>query len=116
MVDDGKLPSADRENDRVLARDGEGERLRAFGERGTELGEFWLAADVAVDEAGRLFVTDFDDGRVQAFSGPGELLGKWLIPPDDRSLPTAMTSAGDGRLKVNDPVGDRIHVLRFVGG
>lgn len=115
VTDDGTLLNADWENNRVQAWDASGEFLWTFGKRGTELGEFRLVGDVAVDETGRLFVTDFDNGRVQAFSGPGEPLGEWVIPPDELSLSYNITYAGEGRLYLNNPFGDRIHVLQYVG-
>lgn len=68
-----------------------------------------------MDEMGRLFVSDQENNRVQAFGTSGEPLGAFLIPPDDRSWSTAITYAGNGRLYLNNPWGDRIHVLEYVG-
>lgn len=48
-----------------------GERLAAFGERGSGQGQFLFPNDVAAGPGGLLFVADSENGRVQVW-GPGE--------------------------------------------
>ena len=112
---DVTLFNADFENQRVQAWDAAGNLLWTRGKRGTELGEYKGLQDVAVDESGHLFVSDMQNGRVQAFSAAGEPIGAYLIPPDDLSWSTAITYAGNGRLYLNNPSSDRVHVLEYVG-
>ncbi len=115
VADDGTLLAADFDNQRVQAWDADAQFPWARGERGTDLGEYKGPVDVAVDELGHLFVSDQENNRVQALSPTWDPLGTFVIPPDDVSWSTAITYAGDGRLYLNNPFGDRIHVLAYVG-
>ena len=54
--------------DALQVFDTEGRLLLSVGSPGSEPGEFWLAAGLAYDgAAGRLFVADSYNGRVQVF-------------------------------------------------
>jgi len=50
---------------------------QAWGETGTEPGQFNHPRDVAVGPDGNVYVTDSDNDRVQVFDGEGRLLRTW---------------------------------------
>lgn len=64
-------------NSRVVKFNKDGEHLKHFGRKGTGDGEFDLVHDVALDAAGRLYVADRTNERVQIFDQEGKFLGKW---------------------------------------
>jgi tripartite motif-containing protein 71 len=116
VADDGTLLDADWDDNRVQAWDADGQFLWSVGSRGSGPGEFRLPGDVAADGSGRWFATDFENGRVQAFGPDNEPLGEWVVPAVDETGPAyAITAAGDDRLYVNMPFGDRIAVLEYLG-
>ena len=100
----------------VQAWDADGGFLWSVGERGSDLGEFRLPGDVAVDGSGLWFATDFDNGRVQVFGADNEPLGEWAIPAIEQTGPGySITAAENGRLYVNLPFGDAIAVIEYLG-
>ena len=64
-------------NGRVIEFSPTGEYVRHWGKRGTGDGEFNLVHDVAVDPAGRVYVADRANERVQVFDADGKFLAKW---------------------------------------
>jgi DNA-binding beta-propeller fold protein YncE len=64
-------------NSRVVKFNKDGEHLLHFGSKGTGDGQFDLVHDVALDAAGRLYVADRTNERVQIFDQSGKFLGKW---------------------------------------
>jgi len=64
-------------NGRVVEITPTGEYVRHWGKRGTGDGEFNLVHDVAVDPAGRVYVADRANERVQVFDADGKFLAKW---------------------------------------
>ena len=64
-------------NGRVVECTPDGYYVRHWGRRGTGDGEFNLVHDVAVDAAGRVYVADRTNERVQIFDADGKFLGKW---------------------------------------
>jgi len=59
---------ADFENHRVQKFTAGGDFLVAFWSRGPEEGAFVRPTDVAVDEAGNVFVVDYGNDRIQYFA------------------------------------------------
>lgn len=57
---------------------GEGELLHSWGASGTEPGHFNIVHDIAVDAAGRVYIADRENHRVQIFSGEGEYITQWV--------------------------------------
>ncbi len=56
---------------RVLKFDKEGRFLTAWGGKGKEPGQFEVAHGIAIDAAGRLWVADRENSRIQVFDGNG---------------------------------------------
>ena len=64
-------------NARVVKYTADGQYLLEWGARGTGPGEFGLPHNLAVDAAGRVYVTDRDNRRVQVFDADGTFLSEW---------------------------------------
>jgi outer membrane protein assembly factor BamB len=112
---DGVLYNADWGNYRVQAWDADGGFLWSLGSRGSGPGSFASEPnDVAVDDAGRLFVTE--GWRVQAFDADRAALGSWSVPGatgGGDSL-TGITVMPDGMVVAGNPFKNRIFKLRLV--
>jgi len=59
---------------RIVICNSNGDQILAFGQSGTEPGSFSFHNDIAVDDAGRIFVSDSNNQRIQVFSSNGTLL------------------------------------------
>jgi DNA-binding beta-propeller fold protein YncE len=64
-------------NSRVIKFSRDGDYLTHWGRKGTADGEFDLVHDVALDGAGRVYIADRTNERVQIFDQNGKFLGKW---------------------------------------
>ena len=64
-------------NARVHKYSPEGEHLLSWGEFGTGPGQFNLVHSVCTDDAGRVFVADRENHRVQIFDDQGAYLDQW---------------------------------------
>jgi DNA-binding beta-propeller fold protein YncE len=64
-------------NSRVVKFSAAGVYIRHWGRKGTGDGEFNLVHDVALDSAGRVYVADRTNQRIQIFDQDGTFLGKW---------------------------------------
>ncbi len=64
-------------NARVVKYSADGEYLLEWGSRGTGPGEFGLPHNLVTDAAGRVYVTDRDNQRVQVFTRNGEFVTEW---------------------------------------
>ena len=64
-------------NARVVKYTADGQYLLEWGRRGTGPGEFGLPHNLVVDAAGRVYVTDRDNQRVQVFGPEGRFLSEW---------------------------------------
>lgn len=78
----GEILVADGFNNRVQRFTADGGYLAqwggiGFGVGGARPGWFRLAKDVAADSAGKVFVADAFNGRLQTFTADGELLALW---------------------------------------
>ncbi len=66
----GSVFAADPEGYRILQFDPQGSLVRTWGDYGTGPQNFGLAAAVAVDETGRVWVTDAGNNRIMRFTLP----------------------------------------------
>ena len=64
-------------NSRVVRFGPDGLYQKQWGRKGTGDGEFNLVHDVAIDSAGRVYVADRENRRVQVFDQEGNFLAKW---------------------------------------
>jgi len=76
----------------------------SFGTQGEEDGQFWFPNGIAVDSQGRIYVSDSNNGRMQAFDKNGKLLFKIGrgMSRGDLSIPRGIAVDSDGRLLIVD--------------
>lgn len=117
---DGTAYVADAYNNRIQRYSSEGEYLGSWGGPlglgipGPWKGWFKVATGVHVDGAGRVFVADFYNDRVQAFDSEGQYLGEWGETGSGNGQmdrPTDIATGPDGRVYVVDFGNDRIQVF-----
>ncbi len=122
---EGSLVVADAYNHRIQVFTAAGEPVArwggpfGFGLRGGRPGWFRVATGVATDENGRVYVTDFENHRIQAFSPEGKFLtafGSQGTDPGQFDRPTDLDFGPDGRIYVVDFGNDRIQVFAPIGG
>ncbi|MDO8616383.1 MAG: SMP-30/gluconolactonase/LRE family protein [Dehalococcoidia bacterium] len=89
---------------RVLVMDPAGKLKLSFGTQGEEEGQFSYPNGIAVDGQGRIFVTDSNNGRMQAFDKDGKFL--FLISrgmsKGDLAMPRGIAIDTKGRLLIVD--------------
>jgi DNA-binding beta-propeller fold protein YncE len=56
----------------------DGRLLQSWGEPGSGPGQFNLPHGIAVDRAGRIYVADRENSRIQIFDPQGQFLAQWL--------------------------------------
>jgi hypothetical protein len=64
-------------NARIVKLTKEGKFIKAWGKKGTGPGEFDTPHMLAMDSAGRLFVADRVNNRIQIFTQDGKLITEW---------------------------------------
>ena len=64
-------------NARVHKYSPDGELLLSWGEYGSDPGQFNLVHSVCTDAAGKVYVADRENHRVQVFDGEGKYLSQW---------------------------------------
>jgi DNA-binding beta-propeller fold protein YncE len=64
-------------NARVHHFSAQGELLRSWGEPGSGPGQFQIPHGIAVDSAGRIYVADRENSRIQRFTLEGEYVDEW---------------------------------------
>jgi len=79
-------------NARVHKYTSDGKYLFSWGECGTDPGQFNLVHSVVLDKAGRAFVADRENHRIQVFDSQGKLLAVW----NNIHRPCGLHIAGDG--------------------
>jgi DNA-binding beta-propeller fold protein YncE len=75
FVADGQTPEAG--NMRVVHFDKNGKFVNWFGGLGIGLGRFDVPNGLAIDKAGRIFIADRYNNRIQIFSQDGQLIDIW---------------------------------------
>jgi len=90
---DGLPPTGDAPAEAGFARE-----VRRFGAEGVGAGRFEDARSVAVDAAGRVYVAEYQGGRVQVFDAAGTFVTQWMADPE---MPLVSMAAGrDGTVYV----------------
>lgn len=79
-------------NARVHKYTSDGKYLFSWGECGTDPGQFNLVHSVILDRAGRVFVADRENHRIQIFDGQGKFLAIW----NNIHRPCGLHIAGEG--------------------
>jgi DNA-binding beta-propeller fold protein YncE len=64
-------------NDRIVKLDKDGKFVKAWGRHGSEPGEFDVPHSLALDSAGRLYVADRSNSRIQIFDADGTFVAEW---------------------------------------
>jgi DNA-binding beta-propeller fold protein YncE len=78
VTDSGDIYVADGYgNSRIVKFDRSGNFIRAWGRYGSGAGEFILPHSVVVDRAGRVYVADRENARIQIFDSDGRFLTQW---------------------------------------
>ena len=99
-------------NARVIKFNRDGMYLTHWGKKGTGDSEFDISHDVALDSAGRVYVADRTNARIQIFDGNGKFLGKWT----DLGNPWGLAySAKDNTLFMADGHHNRVLKLNLDG-
>lgn len=113
VAPDGTILVLDAGHSAVLRLSRDGEELARAGEHGSGRGQFVRPVALAVDGAGRVFVADYDTGRVQRFSPELEYETEWEIPRSDHELGQviAVTDADGGAVYVLDA--EERRVIRY---
>jgi uncharacterized protein (TIGR03663 family) len=121
---DGTIYVADTWNHRIQHLDQEGKVLNVWGtngDTGGELGEgglFYGPRDIAVDEAGNVYVTDTGNKRVQKFDSTGNFLSQFGgsgASPGQFAEPVGIAIAPDGTIYVADTWNLRIQSFTPAG-
>ncbi len=79
-------------NARVHKYTSDGKYLFSWGECGTDPGQFNLVHSVVLDRAGRVFVADRENHRIQIFDSQGKFLAIW----NNIHRPCGLHIAGEG--------------------
>ena len=64
-------------NRRIVHLDKNGKFIKAWGEYGSQPGQFILPHAIVVDSQGKLYVADRNSGRIQIFNQEGNFLDQW---------------------------------------
>ncbi len=81
-------------NSRVLRFSSDGEFQFQWGSKGSGEGEFDLPHGLALDDAGRLYVADRSNSRVQVFDHEGSFISEWTRDNVGRPYGIAVDTAG----------------------
>lgn len=87
-------------NTRVVKFSADGKFLFQWGTKGSGPGQFDLPHGIALDAAGRVYVADRSNARVQVFDGNGRFIAEWKGAALGRPYDVAV--AGDGTAFVAD--------------
>jgi sugar lactone lactonase YvrE len=115
---DGNVYVPDTHYHRVMVYSRDGQLLRQWGSLGKEKGQFIYPTDVAFDEQGRIFVSEYgENDRIQVFDNQGNQLfafGRFGNGPGEFSRPQSML-IDKGLVYVTDASNHRICVFKTDG-
>jgi peptidylamidoglycolate lyase len=118
VLDDGGFFVSDGyENSRIVKFSSDGELEFQWGTKGSGEGEFDLPHGLALDGAGRLYVADRSNSRIQIFDREGSFISEWPREKVGRPYGIAVDTAGsvfvvDGGDQPTSPP-DRSRVIRL---
>lgn len=84
---DNRIYVLDGVNSQVKVFDEKGAFLFSFGSRGAAKGQFESPVGFTIDSAGRVFVADTGNRRVQVFSAEGKAQAEFSVTPKDAQHP-----------------------------
>lgn len=109
---DGRIYVADTHYHRVMVFDASGRLVEQFGGPGTGPGQFLLPTDVAEDEEGRVYVSEYGgNDRISRFASAREYefsFGGRDAGPGRLERPQSLTLDADGTLWVADACNHRV--------
>lgn len=115
---DGNLYVPDTHYHRVIVYKTNGEKIREFGGKGTEPGQFIYPTDIAFDSRGYMFVAEYGDSdRIQVFDSSGKFayqFGAFGDRDGEFSRPQSIVIEND-YLYVTDACNHRIVVFKTDG-
>lgn len=115
---DGNVYVPDTHYQRVIVYAPDGRELRRWGRQGSGPGEFIYPTDVAVDAAGRVFVSEYGgNDRIQVFDAQGTYLfefGRFGHGDGEFSRPQSIAVVGE-LLYVTDSCNHRLAVFDTAG-
>jgi DNA-binding beta-propeller fold protein YncE len=115
---DGNVYIPDTHYHRVMVYSPQGQLLRQWGSLGKEQGQFIFPTDIAFDEQGRIFVSEYGEhDRVQVFDNKGTFLfefGKFGEGDGEFSRPQSLL-IDQGLVYVSDSCNHRIVVFKTDG-
>ena len=94
----GNVVASDVAHDRICVFNSAGRKLLEFGSRGKEEGQFSEPRCVAVDRAEAIYVTDYNNHRVQKFNSRGQYSLTFANPKkgDPLKYPSGLALSRDG--------------------
>ena len=98
-------------NSRVVKYNKHGDYLTEWGKKGIGQGEFNLPHAIVTDKAGRVYVADRENFRVQIFDADGKFLEQWTHV----GSPFGFAMSDDGFLFIADGYNDRVLKLDLDG-
>lgn len=116
VMPNGNLLVADTHYHRILLYSPEGKLLKQFGEYGTLPHQFVFATDVAMDQQGFIYVSQYGDAfgkydRIQKFTSDGIFVKAWGesgTNPGQFERPMSLAIENDGNILVADACNHRI--------
>jgi len=100
---DGNIYVADTGGSRVVKLSPDGQMLAVLAPRGQGKGQVDQPTDVAVDQLGRVYITDLLNTRLQVLDASGDYLGEWPIGGANTTDSPHLDIDAEGRILLTDP-------------
>lgn len=98
-------------NSRIVKFGADGKYLFEWGQKGKEPGDFNLPHAIFLDGAGKVYVGDRENNRVQVFTPEGKFVEQWK----DTGSPYGLFLDMETRVLVADGRGNRVRILNVQG-
>ena len=108
--DSDNIYVVDKGNARIVKMDKNGAFIKAWGKKGSALGEFNFAHSIVVDKQNRVIVADRENKRIQLFDIDGNVLTHW----DNLGYPYVI-QLNDNHLWVTDARAEKVRKLNLQG-